>query len=160
MIINRLLFLAGLSILFAGCSTGTFTSGQQIDRNLYSYAGDSTAKQGVHYLFGRGVAQNDEKAFYYFEKGAKAGDKYAMNEVAYLYAAGKGTQQNDKQALFWYEKAARAGLVGAQFNVGLMYYHGMGTKVDKPIALQWIKKSAKRGFEPAENFLKENKGVA
>lgn len=160
MTINRLLLLAGLSILFAGCSTGMFTSGQQIDKNMYSYAGDSTAKEGVHYLFGRGVAQNDEKAFYYFQKAATAGDKYAMNEVAYLYAAGKGTRPDQKKSLFWYEKAATAGLVGAQFNLGLMYYYGIGTNVNKSLAMQWIHKSANSGFEPASSFLKSNKGMA
>lgn len=152
--------MTGLSILFAGCSTGMFTNGQQIDKSMYSYAGDSTAKQGVHYLFGRGVTQNDQKAFYYFEKAANAGDKYAMNEVAYLYAAGKGTRADDKKALFWYEKAAKAGLVGAQFNIGLMYYHGMGTAANKTMALQWIRKSADHGFEPAISFLKKNEGMA
>ncbi len=142
MSIQKLILIIGLSFLFAGCSTGGYYSDNMA-------GGGGPAKMGMRYLLGRGVPQNDTKAFYYFNQAANNDDPFAQNEVAYLYAAGKGTSRNYERALFWYEKAANHGLASAQYNLGLMYLHGIGTAPNKEVAMQWFQKSAARGFEPA-----------
>ncbi len=157
MFMKRISLLAGLCVLFVGCTTGGYKNGQEIDSSMYSYRGDTTAKQGVRYLFGRGVKQDDAKAFQYFSEAAGQGDKFAKNEVAYLYAAGKGTKQDLHAAFRWYYEAAKEGLASAQFNTGLMYLNGMGTPSNKKLAMQWVKKSAAQGFEPASRFMKQAK---
>lgn len=145
MSIRKAVLVMGLSVLLGGCSTGGY---------LGDGFGSSPSKLGVRYLLGRGVPQNDQKAFYYFNQAAEAGDPLAQNEVAYLYAAGKGTPRNYPKALFWYEKAANHGLASAAYNLGLMYLHGLGTPANKAKATEWFKVSAAKGFEPAREALK------
>lgn len=143
MFIRKLLLLIGLSLLFAGCSTNKFYGN-------VSHYGDSSAKStGVRYLLGRGVEQNDQKAFYYFSKAADLGDPFAQNEIAYMYASGKGTTRNYAKSLSWYKKAAGHGLASAQYNLGIMYLRGLGTAPNRELAKKWFEKSAAHRFEPA-----------
>jgi TPR repeat protein len=148
MSINKLFLLIGLSMLFAGCSTGKY-----YDPHSVALSDNSAKNMGVRYLLGRGVQQDDKKAFYYFTKAANQGDALAQNELAYMYAVGKGTQRNEVKALKRYQQAAEQGLVSAQFNLGLMYLHGMGTVANKAIGMEWIKKSADHGFVPAREYM-------
>jgi uncharacterized protein len=145
MLIRKIILLVGLSLLFVGCSTGMY--GDIPGRPK------TTADMGVRYLLGRGVEQNDEKAFYYFSKAAKEGDVFAVNELAYLYAAGKGTKRDYGKALELYQVAANQGLASAQYNLGLMYEHGLGTEPNKERAREWFHKAADLGFEPAKQAL-------
>lgn len=145
MSIKRMLCLITLCLLFTGCATQHY-EGLDV---LSTKEGDSTTLMGVRYLLGRGVKQDDERAFYYFNKAAADGNPFAQNEVAYLYAAGKGTPRDYTKAFAWYKEAAENGLVSAQYNLGLFYLYGLGTKANKSLAKQWIKKAATRGFAPA-----------
>lgn len=147
---KKLVLLVGLSMLFVGCSTGRY------DNAAYGTKPLTKTQLGVRYLLGRGVKQNDEKAFYYFSQAADEDDAFAQNEVAYLYATGKGTPKNEVKAFEYYQKAAEHGLASAEYNLGLLYLHGIGTQQNKAQALQWIGKSAARGFEPAKIALKQN----
>jgi TPR repeat protein len=151
MSIKKLLVLLGLSCLFAGCSTGKY------GENAFSFNGSNNKTMGTNYLLGRGVAQDNEKAFYYFSKAANAGDPFSQNEVAYMYAAGKGTERNPQQAVYWYQKAAGQGLASAQYNLGFLYLHGIGTAQDRAKATEWFEKSAKHGFGPAQSMLEKMK---
>lgn len=145
MSIKKLMLMIGLSVLFAGCSTGRYEDG------MISMGPATTTDMGVRYLLGRGVPQNDAKAFSYFKQAADTeNDPFAQNEVAYLYAAGKGTSRDYEKAIFYYTKAAEHGLASAQLNLGLMYIRGMGTPVNKEVGLKWIGKAAAHGFEPAK----------
>jgi uncharacterized protein len=111
---------------------------------------ETSAQLGVRYLLGRGVPQNNAKAFGYFNEAAAQGDPFAENELAYMYAAGKGTPRNNNLAFLYYQRAANHGLASAQYNLGMMYEHGLGTAENKVLAKQWIEKSAASGFEPAK----------
>lgn len=154
MSIKKLLLLVGLSMLFAGCSTSNY-----LGNNSSAYSDNSPKSMGVRYLLGRGVEQNDEKAFYYFNKAAEENDPFAQNELAYMYAAGKGTQKSYKKAFSWYHKAAEHGLASAQYNLGLMYLRGLGTAPNKALAKEWFTKSAAHGFEPARMALGQPKEI-
>lgn len=142
-------------LLLAGCATDKFTPVHY----AAAESNEATVDQGVRYLFGRGVPSNQTKAFYYFKKAADNGDKYARNEVAYLYAAGKGTAQNYEKALFYYQLAAYQNVASAQFNLGLMYAKGLGTRPNQIDAIKWIEKSAMQGFWPAKQYLRQHKLV-
>ncbi|HLB43473.1 MAG: hypothetical protein A3F13_07225 [Gammaproteobacteria bacterium RIFCSPHIGHO2_12_FULL_40_19] len=149
MSIKKIIFLAGLSVLFAGCSTTRFGGSD----TLSAHYSDASTAMGVRYLLGRGVPQADAKAFQYFSEAADNDDPFAENEVAYMYAAGKGTTKDYTKAFFYYQKAANHGLGSAEYNLGLLYLKGLGTKQDPVLAAQWFKKSAARGFQPANRLL-------
>lgn len=143
MFIKRLFLMLGLCVLIAGCSTGKSSYG------LKFHEKETDAQLGERYLLGRGVPQNDAKAFAYFSDAAKDDDPFAQNELAFLYASGRGTPKNYNKAFEWYKKAANHGLASAQYNLGLLYLHGLGTPPNQALALQWFEKSASHGFEPA-----------
>lgn len=107
-------------------------------------------QQGVRYLLGRGVKQNDDKAFYYFKRSAEDENPFAQNELAYLYFSGKGTTRSYVDALYWYQKAADHGLSSAQYNLAVMYDRGVGTDQNKALAREWYQKAAANGFSPAK----------
>lgn len=146
MFLKKIGVVCGLCVLFSACSSPVTFSDQ------YAMKG-SAADKGVRYLLGRGVTQNNEKAFYYFSQAANEDDPFAQNELAYLYAAGKGTRRDYAKALSYYKKAADHGLASAQYNLGLMYDYGLGTLPDRSLARQWFQKSAALGFEPATKML-------
>jgi hypothetical protein len=143
----RTLISVGLSVLLVACSTGRLGQLQS--------TGNPTSDRGVNYLLGRGVAQDDAKAFYYFQKAANEDDAFAQNEVAYMYAAGKGTKKNYAKAFMYYQKAANHGLATAQYSLAIMYLQGLGTERDQEKGLMWLKRSASAGFEPAQIALKK-----
>jgi uncharacterized protein len=147
MSIKKAMLLMGLCALFTGCSTGGYYGDGMIGAN------ESSSQRGVRYLLGRGVSQNNEKAFSYFSQAANEEDPFAQNEVAFMYAAGKGTSQDYSKALLYYRKAADHGLASAQYSLGQMYLYGLGTTANKTLAMQWFKKSAAHGFEPAKQVI-------
>lgn len=151
MSIKKLIVLMGLCVLFTGCSTARLSS----DGMQAYHESDSTADVGIRYLLGRGVAQSDVKAFYYFSRAAEEGDPFAQNELAYLYAAGRGTSVDESEAFHWYQKAAKSGLASAEYNLGFMYHYGIGTLPNKALALEWYQKSAAHGFLPARTALQQ-----
>lgn len=149
MSIKKIVLLVGLSVLFAGCSTGGYNG-------MANMGPATTSDMGMRYLLGRGVAQNNAKAFSYFKQAAdNENDPFAQNELGYMYAAGKGTSRDYGQAIYYYTKAANHGLASAQYNLGLLYMHGMGTPRNKEEGLKWIRKAAAHGFEPAKHALEK-----
>lgn len=145
----RYFIMIGLSMLLAACSTGRY-AGNDYASNQANQAATPT-EMGVRYLLGRGVQQDNEKAFHYFKQADD--EPLAQNELGYMYAAGKGTEQDYTKALFYYEKAANQGLASAEFNVGMLNLYGLGTPPNKEAAMTWFKKSAAKGFEPAKRAL-------
>ena len=150
MTIKKLAVLIGLSVLITGCASGMYPeysspSSQQL----------SAAEMGKRYLLGRGVPQDNQKAFNYFLQAANEGDAKAQNEVGFMYATGKGTEQNDELAMKYYERAANQGLASAQYSLGQMYAYGLGTVPNQTMANEWYQQSAAQGFEPAIKALKK-----
>lgn len=141
--------IAGCVLTLSSCSMSNFGS----------FGGDAHAntEQGVRYLFGRGVPQDNEKAFYHFKLAADNGNAGAQNEVAYMYASGKGTPQSYEKALYYYQLAAFQHVPSAQFNLGLLYAKGLGTQQSDTEAAKWIEKSAKSGFYPAQEYMAQHK---
>lgn len=149
MTIKRLVAVIGMVFLISSCTTDKYGESQ-----YGFFKSSSTTDTGVKYLLGRGVKQDNKRAFYYFSEAAAKGDPIAQNELAYMYAAGKGTQRNYGKAFIYYRQAADHGLTSAQYNLGLLYMNGLGVPANKTKALEWFKRSADGGFEPARVALK------
>src|SRR3990167_872338 len=146
--IKIIVLVVSCLVFLAGCQTNPY-GGFPYNVTVHK----SASELGVMYLLGRGVPQDDEKAFYYFSRAARADDPFAQNELAYLYAAGKGTAKNPELAFYWYQKAANTGLASAEYNLGLMYLSGFGTEKNRALGISWVKKSAAHGFLPAQTAL-------
>jgi TPR repeat protein len=119
---------------------------------------------GAAYFAGRGVAQDEKQAAYWYEKAANAGDPGAQLEIGYLYQMGIGVRRDPATAVRWYERAASSGLVTAKVNLGVAYLLGDGAKQDPSFAEGLFHQAYSRGSGTAASYLGEmyfyGKGVA
>ena len=65
---------------------------------------------GWLYYSGKWVDQDFQKAFEWYEKGAKAGDPTAMNNISIMYVKGIGVAKDKAKANYWYQKALDSGI--------------------------------------------------
>lgn len=61
---------------------------------------------------GRGIPQNDDKAYEWFQKAAEQGNAMAQCNLGLMYGSGHGVPQDDIKAFEWYQKAAEQGFTG------------------------------------------------
>jgi len=95
---------------------------------------------------------DDDKAFYWYEKSAMAGNENAMNGLGMCYKHGIGTPVNIENALFWLNKAAEAQLALANNNLGNLYSENLLLPFDPDKALQYYQAAEALG-EPENNWL-------
>ena len=72
----------------------------------------------------KGVEIDLEKAFYWYQKSAEAGNSNAQYNLGLCYENGKGVEIDLEKAFYWYQKSAEAGNSDAQYNLGLCYENG------------------------------------
>src|SRR5437016_1349595 len=53
---------------------------------------------GINHYFGFGTKKNYERAFYYFQKAAENGNKFAQCDLADCYINGEGVGKNNRKA--------------------------------------------------------------
>ncbi|HZG17924.1 MAG TPA: SEL1-like repeat protein [Candidatus Bathyarchaeia archaeon] len=95
---------------------------------------------------------DDDLAFYWYEKGAAAGDPNAMNGLGACYKNGIGTMTNAEKALHWFGKSADNGLALAHNNLGAIYYEGQLVPQDIDKAL-WHYQQGEILGEPDHSWL-------
>lgn len=84
-------------------------------------------------------------------KKAKAGNPFAMHQIALLYQRGLGVKINLQKALEWHEKAGEKGLVMALVDAGNLYLSEM--LLDEEKAYHCYLKAAAKGYHEAEAHL-------
>ena len=68
---------------------------------------------------GDGVEKDVEKAVYWWQKAADAGDSDAQYRLAFCYLKGDGVEKDVEKAVYWCQKAADAGNSGAEYMLEL-----------------------------------------
>ena len=87
---------------------------------------------GLLYRDGDGVAEDADKAVYWYEKAAEQGHAEAQWALGFMYDDGSDVKQDYTKANYWYEKAADRGNSSAQNHLGMRYYEGShGLSQDK-----------------------------
>lgn len=123
---------------------------------------------GNCYAYGKGVAQNQRKAFLYYEAAAEAGDPFGKLTLGTWIYAGRGREgQPDRLRGFQLQhEAAEAGHPAAMFNVGAMYMSGeVGEEVPRDLeaARLWFSRAAEAGVVEGAvnvgNMYREGLGV-
>uniref|UniRef100_A0A8D3DAA9 Fibronectin type-II domain-containing protein n=1 Tax=Scophthalmus maximus TaxID=52904 RepID=A0A8D3DAA9_SCOMX len=127
--------------------------------------GDVQAQVGLgqlHLHGGRGVEQNHQRAYDYFNQAANAGNTHAMAFLGKMYSEGSEfLPQNNETALQYFKKAAEQGWVDGQLQLGTMYYsecggfrlyaclflllYGIGVKRDYKQALKFFNLASQAG---------------
>ena len=82
--------------------------------------GDAQAlfQLAINYEQGRGVAENQQEAFYCYQQAAELGHVTAQLNLGWAYSNGIGAPQDNDKAFYWYRKAAEQGHPTAQFDLG------------------------------------------
>lgn len=108
------------------------------------------------YLFGKGVAKNESKAFELMMSAAMHGVPKAIYNLGVMYEHGIGTLKDYKQAEAYYQRGADINEPGCLYNLGVMYYTNMGgVGQNKYIARELIGRSAQLGYQPAIEALRK-----
>ncbi len=100
---------------------------------------------GAAYFAGRGVAQDEKRAAYWYEKAANSGDPSAQMQIGYFYQAGIGVTRDPAKAMRWFERAAAAGVTSAKVNLGIAYLLGDGVRKDTGLAQDLFRQAFGQG---------------
>ena len=105
---------------------------------------------GKMHCYGLGIQQDYEKAFDWFLKSAKEGNKFAQYSLGNLYYYGNGTDKDLSQAFHWYMKSAEQGQPYAAYAAAQMYNKGEYVFKDENQAHEYYKQ-ALSGFLELES---------
>ncbi len=96
---------------------------------------------GRCYDKGRGVAENDTKAFQWYAKSAAQGYAKAQYQLGDCYKDGDGVTKDRQKAVEYFTKAAKQDNADAQLALGKAYLKGKGIAADEAKAKSWLKKA-------------------
>jgi len=118
-------------------------------------AGDAYSQNQVGWMYGtgKGTAQDNARAIYWYRKAADQSFAAAEDNLGNMYDQGIGVAQDDGQAVYWYRKAADQGDATGEDNLGYMYFEGHGVEQDFALALYWFRKAAAAGSDAAMDNL-------
>ncbi|MDA7916336.1 hypothetical protein N9B94_03790 [Verrucomicrobia bacterium] len=119
-------------------------------------AGDPVAQNslGSAYQAGKGLNQDPDKAFDWYQKAAEQDLPLAQYNLGFCYYRGTGVKQDFQEALLWIGKAASQGFAIAQYAIAGFYYRGSGgLPVNYDEAFFWYQKSAGQGYPAAQYLL-------
>lgn len=115
-------------------------------------AGDPKAKSYLAemYGYGKGVAQDLNKALKLFESAGLDGVGSAQVALGNAYYYGRDVVLQDfYEAAKWYKKAARNGIAWAQYMTGTLYGEGKGVEKDDVKSYVWLNIASANGYEGA-----------
>ncbi|EXX53796.1 Tpk1p [Rhizophagus irregularis DAOM 197198w] len=102
------------------------------------------SRLGLYYVGKILFKTNYEKSFYYLQKAAGNGCKFAQFNLGKCYQIGTGVRKDTRKAFELYKKAARKGYINAQFQLVYCYDFGYGTEINKVKAFELVKTLAKK----------------
>jgi uncharacterized protein len=113
----------------------------------------SMTNLGTLYLDGKGVPQDDQKAFSLFQQAASQEYMMAYVPLGMMFQQGRGTRQDYASALQWIGKGADAGVISAHYHLGRAYERGLGISQDYKQAANEYTLAAMQGHGQAQNAL-------
>lgn len=121
-----------------------------------AFSGNPEAQHDLAALYTagqEGVAQDFEKAFFWFKESGKENVANSRYNLGVLYQQGLGTLKNVENAMNMYRSAALLGHPEAQYNLGIAYAEGIGVPYSIESAVHYFEKSAVTGVpESAYNL--------
>lgn len=105
---------------------------------------------GGMYEIGLGVARNDTKCAYWWQRASDQGHLNATKALGSMYFSGRGVPQDYEKAMSLYLKAANQGHPHAIKYVALGYTRGLGLPQDDVKAAEWAEKARELGGPDAD----------
>ncbi|WP_197492131.1 T9SS type A sorting domain-containing protein [Arachidicoccus ginsenosidimutans] len=103
----------------------------------------------LRYKDGDSVAQDFDKAYYYFEKASELGDAQSTYALGYLHYKGLGTTQDYELAARLFRQGAYTGRENSMYFYGLCWRNGYGEEQNEDSAKYWLTKAADLGYKQA-----------
>jgi TPR repeat protein len=124
-----------------------YLNGWKIDEELIEQENDRI-QFGLGYFY---ELQKDlEKSFYWYQKSAENGNKFAQYNLGLYYQNGCGIEKDEIEAFKWYEKSAEQNNSDAQNYLGFFYKNGISIRKDLKKSFYWYQKSAENGNKIAQ----------
>lgn len=119
--------------------------------------GDAQAQYDIGYRYekGRGVEEDAEVAFAWFQKAAEQKMAKAEYKIGMFYLKGMGVTESKSTARTWLLKAADQGYPPAQYQLGKLYSSNFYKDYDS--SLSWLQKARNNGYEPATKEIRKVK---
>src|SRR6266542_2532650 len=111
---------------------------------------------GLYYIGKILLKTNYEKSFYYLQKAANNGCKYAQYNLDGCYQLGDGVRQDIRKSFELYKKSADQGYVNAQSQITYCYNFGLGTEIDQVKSFELAKIVAEKGCKHVQFLLGEH----
>ncbi|PKC00966.1 HCP-like protein [Rhizophagus irregularis] len=133
--------------------------------SYYSNEHEKLVEQENEYQLGYfyEIQEDSEKSFYWYQKSAENGNKFAQYNLGLYYQSGWGIEKNEIEAFKWYEKSAKQDNSDAQNYLGFLYKNGIIKQEDLEKSFYWYQKSAKNGNKIAQynlgNFYQYGWGI-
>ncbi len=109
---------------------------------------------GIMYQHGFGTQQDLAQAAQWYNKAAKQGDKWAIDNLNAMGNPKLATSKNYSDYRKALQKGVDSGDPEAETATGVMYYYGLGgVKQNYNTARSWFEKAAKKGDADAMNYL-------
>jgi TPR repeat protein len=122
--------------------------------NRWKIGGELAEQENDKIQYGLGYfyeLQKDlEKSFYWYQKSAENGKKFAQYNLGLYYQFGCGIEKNEIEAFKWYEKSAEQNNSDAQNYLGFLYKNGINIQKDLKKSFYWYQKSAENGNKIAQ----------
>jgi TPR repeat protein len=155
---HTVLSLAAFSVLLLTASSALASPAKDLDvpttpAGFEPHTIQQQIQLAGNYLAGHGVQQDSQRAAFWYEKAAGAGDPRAQLQIGYLYEAGIGVPKDPVRAFHWYQLAASGGLVSAKVNLGIAYLFGDGVDKNQQLAFALFHEAAQKGNGLAACFL-------
>jgi TPR repeat protein len=94
--------------------------------------------------------KNYPEALNCYRLSANLGNKFAQNNLGYLYYKGQGVKQDYTTAIKWFQLSAAQENAMAQANLGIAYAKGLGVTKNYNEAVKWFRLAAAQGDARAQ----------
>ena len=121
----------------------------QLEKRAYQGIPEAEHDMATLYASGKLVAQNYDRAIYWFTRAANGGIANAHYNLGVIYHQGMGVKADVQKALVWYERAAELGHPEAIYNLGIAYVEGIGTDTNIAKGVSYFKRAASSGVAQA-----------
>ncbi|VAW74954.1 hypothetical protein MNBD_GAMMA13-2076 [hydrothermal vent metagenome] len=153
-------FKSTLLLLALIVSTQALATSKQatFERKLgLAQTGNVEAQYDVAYLYtkGRGVDEDEEEAFIWYNKSADQGLDTGQYKVGMAYLKAVGVDKDLELARVWLQKSAGQGYPPAQYQLGKLLASKHYKDYDG--ALAWLQKAQNSGYERAASEIRKLK---
>jgi TPR repeat protein len=137
-----------IACLLISCLCAATALGDDLADILTAADNDNVEAQmvlGGMYEIGVGVARNEAKCAYWWQRASDNGHVNATKALGSMYFSGRGVAQDYEKAMALYLKAAELGHPHAIKYVALGYKRGLGLPQDDAKAAEWADKATALG---------------